>query len=320
MISSAKTVAKRILELGHKSTALLDSRFLNRDIQLQFPPVFIVGVPRSGTTLLYQLMMSAFKFAYIPNVANTWYQCPITATRWALRWCQPYQSLFASRHGYEQGCLAPSEAGNIWNRWFPYEKREGFNYTPAGWLSDSAQQEIVRCVAHIEQLFDAPFLTKNVKMSVRIAALREMFPGALFIHISRDPLDAALSLLVVRRKNNKEWWSVLPREYAELEALPELEQVCKQVYFTEQNILDDVKGISDRVHSLPYSTVCSQPHLTITELSQYFNQSEMNLAPDLKDVPDSFPVSQPKTQGVVSPEEVEKMRQMLDELFGSSTL
>lgn len=319
MISTAKRIVKRTLELGHSATSILDARFLNRDIQLQFPPVFIVGVPRSGTTLLYQLMMSAFKFAYIPNAANTWYQCPISATRWALRWCQPYESSFSSTHGYEQGCLAPSEAGNIWNRWFPYEKREGFNYTPAGWLSESAQSEIYRFIAHIEQLFDAPFLTKNVKMSVRIPALREMFPNALFIHISRDPLDAALSLLVVRRKNNKEWWSVLPKEFDELEALPELEQVCKQVYYTQQNIVIDLKGIPNRVSSLPYATVCQQPHQTINELAQFFERAGINLKPDLSDTPESFPVSIPKIQNIVSQSEVTEMSQMLDDLFGSSS-
>ncbi len=317
-MSLAKNIAKRSLHIGHKATAVCDARFLHREIQLQYPPVFIVGVPRSGTTLLYQLMMSAFKFAYIPNVANTWYECPIRATRWALRWCKPYVSSFSSTHGYEQGCLAPSEAGNIWNRWFPYEKREGFNYTPAGWLSASAQQQIYRFVAHIESLFDAPFMTKNVKMSVRIAALREMFPEALFIHISRDPLDAALSLLVVRRKNNKEWWSVLPKEYAQLESLPELEQVCKQVYFTEKNILNDVSELpAKHVFSLAYSTVCSQPQQTLHDLKDFVGKTGTNLLLDLQNVPLSFPVSQPKIQGVVSAEEVEDMRQILNDLFGS---
>ena len=45
------------------------------------PPVFIIGPPRSGTTVLYQLLCKHFNFGYTNNFVADWYNIPITATR-----------------------------------------------------------------------------------------------------------------------------------------------------------------------------------------------------------------------------------------------
>ncbi|NIU01842.1 MAG: hypothetical protein GWN01_13310, partial [Nitrosopumilaceae archaeon] len=66
-------------------------------------------------------------------------------------------------------------------------------------------------IAYLEWLFDSPFLTKNVKMSVRLPALKEIFPEAKLIRIRRNPVDIALSLLLARRIRGLEWWSVMPK-------------------------------------------------------------------------------------------------------------
>tara|TARA_B100000575_G_scaffold102144_1_gene81416 strand:+ start:40 stop:339 length:300 start_codon:yes stop_codon:yes gene_type:complete len=46
-----------------------------------YPPVFIIGPPRSGTTVLYQLLCKHTNFSYINNFIGNWYRIPILAAK-----------------------------------------------------------------------------------------------------------------------------------------------------------------------------------------------------------------------------------------------
>ena len=316
MIAQIKKIAHLGIGLMHQPTALLEIFALRRRIQCKWPPVFIVGSPRSGTTLLYQLLMSAFKFSYIPNISNTWYMMPVAAASLGKRFNKPYSSSFKSEHGFEEGIMAPSEAGKIWNRWFPHEKREGFNYTPSNYLPESVQMKIYSFVANIENTFDAPFLTKNVKMSVRINALLEIFPDALFIHIQRNPVHSAASLLNIRRQKKKSWWSVMPREYPSIKLQPELEQVCQQVYYTELNIKKDLQDIENsRLHQVNYAKLCTNPVQKLQVIGKFLANNGLPADSDFSSIPKSFPASRPLKAKFIKDIELEKIQSILDTLI-----
>ena len=63
--------AVRILYRGvNAALGLLEGTVLSRgrESALLWPPVFILGAPRSGSTLLYQVLTEAFDFAYLTNL------------------------------------------------------------------------------------------------------------------------------------------------------------------------------------------------------------------------------------------------------------
>ena len=190
-------------------------KFASSASALDYPPIFIIGPPRSGTTLLYQLLVHRFHFAYFPGIAEKFYTSPVFATEWGLKHCKPYVSDFTSTYGHVNSSMAPHEAGGIWNRWYPTEHRDGYNYTPAGYFDPKRKHIIYQTVGGIEKLLDAPFINKNVKHSVRIQSLVEIFRNALFIQMRRDSFDTAMSILRARKQNRNRlnaWWSVMPKE------------------------------------------------------------------------------------------------------------
>ena len=201
---------------------------------MKYPLIFIVAPPRSGTTLLYQLIVHCFHVAYFPNIAAMFYKIPVVATKIEKALFRPYKSNLTSTYGSVQGIMAPHEAGSIWNRWFPTEEKHGYNYTPAGYLSEKDKRIIYQTIAGIESIFDAPFVNKNVKNSVRIQALNEIFPNAIFLQIKRNPLDVAVSILQARKKFCKkisDWGSVMPKEIEELKNKDVFEQIVGQIFF-----------------------------------------------------------------------------------------
>ena len=310
-----KSFAKSTLALMHTASTGFDKRYMAQKVDYEWPPLFILGVPRSGTTLLYQMMMTAFEFSYIPNISNRWYMCPITAAVLGLKMCRVYKSSFSSTHGYEKGCMAPSEAGNVWNRWFPHEKREGYNYTPVDWLSRSSNEEIYNLIANLEHVFRAPFITKNVKMSVRLAALKKIFPDAVFLVIKRDIKDVILSNLVMRRKRGVEWASVMPKEIEQIRALPELEQVCSQIHFVEKNLTEDMALYPESaVYRLDYTSLCSDPALVIDNVRLFAESNNIHLTPTGAPMPANFELSKPKVDGWISGDELLQIDDILKSL------
>lgn len=314
-----RKIAKVLRMVGHKSTAIFDHAYLRQKINCEWPPIFILGVPRSGTTLLSQIMINSFEFAYFPNIANRFYMAPISATKICIKFNSGYHSEYISNFGVEKGWMALSEGGNIWNRWYPYEKREGFNYTPAGYLSTFEKKTIYQLIARQTYLFQVPFMTKNVKMSVRLRSLHEIFPDALFIHIKRDPVNVALSILAIKRKLNMVWFSAMPKEIEQIKQLPDLDKVCYQVRFLEKNIEEDIQIFNpDQYLIVKYEKLCSFPSMELHKIELFLQQHGCKLKKRDFKIPLSFELSRPKIDRLITKNEVERIKQTIQGLYGSS--
>ena len=84
------------------------------------PPVFIIGPPRSGTTLLFQVLIARYTFGYFSNWMAQFPESPIAAA-WLYRRLWPTSGVpqdYASVSGETQGNSGPNESGSFWYRWF----------------------------------------------------------------------------------------------------------------------------------------------------------------------------------------------------------
>src|SRR5580692_3262293 len=82
-------------------------------------PIFIVGAPRSGSTLLYQLMTSCFHFGYISNLHCTLYGAPQLVERFMRNSDFHPDSNFRSDTGQTEGMAGPCECNAYWYLFFP---------------------------------------------------------------------------------------------------------------------------------------------------------------------------------------------------------
>jgi hypothetical protein len=282
-----------------------------------YPPLFIIGPPRTGTTLLYQLMVHGFELSYFSNLANMFHMSSCILSELGKRALREHPSDFQSDFGYAKGLMAPHEGGKIWNRWFPRAGREGFHYAGEGYLSPKAKSEIRRVLAGIERIFGAPFINKNVKNSVRIRALGEIFSDAIFLHVKRDPLQVVSSILAARRKNCKsinDWWSVMPKEIGLIRDKHYLEQVCGQFYYIEKDIEEDIHHIGeDQRFVLHYEDICQSPKRVMESIQSFLQTKGISLMTK-RSVPDSFPLSKGDT-GLESFER-EGLNRVLSQLYG----
>ena len=165
------------------------------------PPVFILGHWRSGTTYLHELMMRDERFT-----TPTSYQCfaphhllisewLVTRMFWwlmpgkrpmdnvALGWNTPQEDEFA--------LCAMNTPSPYRNMAFPNEPRKYFEYLDMEGLSDEELERwraaLLWFVKEITYHAGRRVLLKSPPHTGRVKVLSEMFPGAKFIHLVREP-------------------------------------------------------------------------------------------------------------------------------------
>lgn len=221
----------------------------------RFPPLFIVGPPRSGTTITYLHLFNTFRFAYLPNVSR-WFPSATATSSAVGRLLFSYKPTYESTYGVVPGPMAPCAGWRLFHRWFP----EHDHSQP---VRSDRLYELRNIVRLQEMVFGAPFAVKNNNNSTRIDYLAQVFPRALFVHVKRDIVDTTLSLLEARRDYGiglNEWWSVAPPTIYNETFTSEVEQAVMALWETNKCIERSLDQITrDRWCVIGYENFCSDP-------------------------------------------------------------
>lgn len=255
------------------------------------PPVFIIGAPRSGTSLLYELMITRFRFAYTANAAHRFYKTPVTATRLFKSAITGWQGDFTSNYGHINGWGAPSEGGWIWQRWL----QDG-DWTDGADFPDDAVDELRNLTHGLSAALDAPFLNKNVMHSNRLRLMHRIWPDALYIEVKRDILDNARSIIRAERseggpeKAQDIWWSVRPKLARDYAGKTDIERAIAQLIGVNRDIAEDIKAIAPgRLHNVDYTALCADPKGALHSIKGFLTDHDCHVD-ERTDVPASFPI------------------------------
>ena len=236
-------------------------------------PVFIVGLPRSGTTLLYQLLLNYFDWSYFTRWTEYFYLTPVTAYRiQGLMFPEPRHFSYLSDYGEFKNVnllsrtWSPVEGHAIWRRWFGQYPNGVFRDD----ISVNAIDEIQTMIAGFMEIAGKPFLNKNGVHCLRLFALAQIFPKTMFIVLKRQSLYVAQSLYIARtragrKESQDKWWGTKPKEYQYLKQLDPLRQAVGQTKAIEAAI---AKQLSSNIRhiAINYQDVCEQPAKVINDI------------------------------------------------------
>lgn len=166
-------------------------------------PIFLVGLHRSGTTMVQDLICSLPQAAYITNVMNA-YPDALCAAELVRRYCR--LDITGERYladGVQVNGGTPNEGVALWQRWL--------NEDPHDWRSVELRRDDLG-ESRIARLFDdlrrvlwcfrphaTRFFCKNPCLLPHVEMLAELFPDAKFLHVVRDPRDCANSMVKLYR-------------------------------------------------------------------------------------------------------------------------
>jgi len=240
------------------------------------PVIFIIGAPRSGTSLLYEILVRRYKFSYISNLAQKFNETPVAATKLGIKiinkWHQQSKDSYNSNYGNINGWGAPSEGGMIWNRWFPEN-----HYLDGTSIENFNSSLVQKTIYGLAAAMNGPFINKNVMHSVHIRLLNILFPDCLFIHITRDIKSNVRSILRAHAKfstDKDEWFSVKPREYEKYKNEDIILRSVIQVHYVHQNIHEDAELIGkNRFYTVAYEDICQNSEAALNAIYVYLNKN-----------------------------------------------
>jgi hypothetical protein len=178
------------------------------DAEIQ-PPVFILGLPRSGTTFLHQLFAVDKRFAtptlYQVRFPHT-FLCTetivskLTAPLLPTRRAQDNVSITWQSPAEEEGAicvmsLCSRDLADV----FP---RRRIFYARYGTLEDVSTAELeawkeamIRFLKKLTHRYNRPLVLKTPANARRVSILAELFPNARFVYLCRNPYDVFRSRL-----------------------------------------------------------------------------------------------------------------------------
>lgn len=241
-------------------------------VPLKHHPIFIVGAPRTGSTILYQILTNRMDALYIDNFVCRFFQ-NLFFGFWLknIIYKQKAHNNFFSKYGNttEGGPIAPSECGNFWYRWLPKDH----HFIDYHEITDKMVDEIRKEITAIINYYDRPLIIKNLNAGQRLRLIVKCFPSAKLIFMKRDPLFTSQSILLAKRKLGKadnEFWSVKPNNFQSLLNLKGVEQVVHQIYYIEKQIhVDSNLFGKDNLLEVSYRELYTNQEKTISEILDF---------------------------------------------------
>ena len=234
-------------------------------------PIFIIGIQRSGTTILDNLFTRHKDTAFFEGFCNRYYMTP-----WKF-WTIPLQV-----RRYKE--RPPSTEGRVWRRYF-----KEIDYVDETQLTDEMKKYYYSAVKAELRAFKAKrFVNKNPSHCLRLRWLDAMFPDALYILIWRDPRAVVNSIY---QKMLAYWDTQLKTEYEHgYKGYVTIKEVfgkdvskleaCINFYNYNRRMLEkDVSLIKERLTQIRYEDFIERPR---EELARLYEFSGLSWYPELE--------------------------------------
>ncbi len=222
--------------------------------RLRSRQVFIVGPPRSGSTLVYQIIILAFRFSYLTNFSALMPSLPGTMTLISKSLFEPLSRLKLANYGFIKGLWSPNEGGAIMSKWF------GANCSGTPEAS----------VATIQEVMGAPFINKNTFNSGRVRNIVQRLPNAIFIHVWRDLLSNVASTYWKAKSSPQKMFGYYPKGCLESPNDDIFDREARRTIQIHGEICEAIGSQDSPVVDLTYNALCDNTHQMLRYVEEQF--------------------------------------------------
>lgn len=237
-------------------------------------PIFIIGVPRTGSTFTYQMITNRYKVRYFDNVFDIMHQFPLAGMCYSFRYfADKPHNCFRSKNGHtlRYGLHCPSEAGNYWYRFLPRKK---YQINPED-LTIEKKKNLKQELEAILTIYDEPLVIKNLANSLRLKLINELFPDARIIVIDRNDKDTSKSIRKIRKQKKTkpdEFWSIYPQELEMKSFESEDEIVENQIQSVKKIIDQDINLFPQKnILRIRYEKLMGDTKYELDRLDEFMN-------------------------------------------------
>ena len=256
------------LEVNH----INDSDFLNK-------PIFILSLPRVGSTFLQQILLSFSDIGYISNLlASFWNNPEIGAALHKKFYDKSYVSNFRSSYGNTFGAYEPHEWGFFWRKWLDISD-DNIYFNPKSkinWINLRKKILIIEKILNKPLFFNTPYANNYFK------EINSNLTNSKVIFLFRNPYSICSSILNARMSRYgtlNSFFGAKPKDYSLIKNLSNpIEQVVAQVFFIYNDLLDLKSNLSiDSNITIKYESIIDDFNITIKKILSFSLENYDNL-------------------------------------------
>ncbi|MEM7161490.1 MAG: sulfotransferase [Bacteroidota bacterium] len=231
--------------------------FKRPDGSLNITPIFILSLPRSGSTLVYQSLVSYIPSVYISNLHNTF---PGTATRSLKKRSKLGNNLLKYRnyYGYAYGENGVNEGNHFLDKIFQIENEAERKEAFLSFLKnmDLGDHEV--------------FIFKNIKHSQNLSSLKKWMPNLKVVYLERDNEMVAQSIFKAYLELG--YFNPIPKELESIEFTEDPHRfTARQIKSLKKEIEAELLSFaSNDIYKLKYEDFCKDPKQYCNEILQRF--------------------------------------------------
>jgi len=154
------------------------------------PPVFVIGLQRTGSTAVAQAIALALGYTPIGNAVSIFPQS-LLPHRFLSRYLDHTPNkVYPSFYGIARGLFTVGDCYEFWDQWF------GPNHYEIDQVPTTEQLSRLKDrFAQYEQIYGKPVISKNNRNSLALDILYKVFPEAHFVIVSRNEFDTVRSTI-----------------------------------------------------------------------------------------------------------------------------
>lgn len=225
-----------------------------------YPTLHVVGVPRSGTTLLYQAIAAGLEIGYVSNLVAAFWRAPVLGMRLARKLgLDRFTASFDSAYGRTTGVGEPHEFGYFWNHHLRYP---GLSALPDGHEDTIDWARLRTVLVNMAHWSGGPIAFKPMLLTWHLDRLAAEMPRTCYVWIRRDLRANALSLLEMRTAlfgSHQQWASLRPHGPEWLAHEPPWRQAAAQAVELDRTLERGLARLPDRVLRVAYEELCADP-------------------------------------------------------------
>lgn len=231
----------------------------------KYPFYFVVGAPRSGTTVLTQVLAHCYNFGYITNIAARFYLCPYCGVKLSQHILGKGKFIkFWSQHAKTAHPGDVHEFGYFWQ-----------NHLGMGSASDirplDAHSNFLyltyNALLRLQTALDRPVVMKGIYPSYHHTMFSNLLQDkVVWINVERDPLDCCLSIFharQIRKGGTEEWFGWYPPSdlFENVKQFRPPEQVAWQVAYFRYYYA----SFAD--YTIQLEELCRDPYMVLEDIT-----------------------------------------------------
>ncbi|MBI9055918.1 MAG: sulfotransferase [Bacteroidales bacterium] len=157
----------------------------NKEISI----IFVVGIQRTGSTLVSQFIEKTFSFFPIGNFNTIFKRSNYYLHKQFVRKYKSNNS-YKNFYGISKGLFSIGDSYEVWDKWFGKN-----HYVLPTEIGNEKLENLSDYFSSLYEAYNKPILSKNNRNSLLLPILRKVFKNGFYIIVKRDPVAVIKSTI-----------------------------------------------------------------------------------------------------------------------------